>query len=133
MGAADLKLLLDTHALLWWFGGDARLPARVRAAIDDEEVEIWVSAASAYELTFKQRRGKLPEANALVARFADWIEEEGFRPLPIDVSHATAAGRLPIPHGDPWDRLLIAQALVENLTLVSNEELFDQTGVDRLW
>ena len=85
------------------------------------------------EVTTKHRTGKLPEADVLAERFLEMVEHEGFLGLPIGLKHAAMAGRLSISHKDPFDRLLIAQAIVEDLVLVSNERLFDQTGVKRLW
>jgi PIN domain nuclease of toxin-antitoxin system len=127
-----LRLLLDTHAVIWWFQGNERLPRHVRGVID-EGADIFVSAVSAFEITLKHRLGKLPDATALAGNFESMSAEQGFKPLAITVRHGLAAGGLPIDHRDPFDRLLIAQALVEDMTLVSNERLFDATGVSRLW
>jgi PIN domain nuclease of toxin-antitoxin system len=106
---------------------------RAREALDRADAAIYVSAVSAFEITLKHRLGKLPEASPLVANFKAMLSAENFEPLALNLDHATAAGALPIEHRDPFDRLLIAQALVENLTLVSNERLFDTAGVARLW
>lgn len=128
-----LRLLLDTHAVLWWFNGDAALSPAARAAIEPDDNQIFVSAASAMEVSTKHRVGKLPGAGTLTNRFEEMVEHEGFIPLPITLAHGALGGRLPIAHKDPFDRLLIAQALLEGLTLVSNEAIFDQSGVARLW
>jgi PIN domain nuclease of toxin-antitoxin system len=128
-----LRLLLDTHALLWWGHGDRRLSARACAEIDSDANERFVSAVSAMEIATKFRLGKLPEAYALAANFEADIAEMGFQPLAISVGHARLAGSLAIPHKDPFDRLLIAQAMLEGMTLVSNEAGFDPFGVARLW
>ena len=85
------------------------------------------------EITTKFRLGKLPEAKGLADRLAIMAHEQNFNELPITVAHAQIAGGLPIPHKDPFDRLLIAQAQLERATLVSNEALFDMFGVRRLW
>lgn len=85
------------------------------------------------EIATKHRLGKLPEAAVLAASFELEIEALGFDPLPISLTHARLAGALAIPHKDPFDRLLIAQALVEEMTLVSKEVMFDSFGVSRLW
>lgn len=85
------------------------------------------------EIATKHRLCKLPEASVLAARFELEMEALGFDPLPISLTHARVAGSLSIPHKDPFDRLLIAQALVEEMTLVSNEVAFDSFGVSRLW
>jgi PIN domain nuclease of toxin-antitoxin system len=128
-----LRLLLDTHAVIWWFQGNARLPQRVRDAIEREATAVFVSAVSAFEIALKHRLGKLPEASAFARRFEPMVREQGFEPLAVTVSHGLAAGGLAIAHRDPFDRLLIAQALAEDMLLASNERLFDETGVARLW
>jgi len=129
-----LRLLLDTHAVIWWFQGSARLPRRVRDAIEgDEASDVFVSAVSAFEIALKFRLGKLPQASALAKQFSRMSQEQGFAELPVTVPHGLAAGDLAIAHRDPFDRLLIAQALVEDLTIASNERLFDAAGVSRLW
>ena len=99
----------------------------------DEGDDIFVSAVSALEIALKHRLGKLPDATALAGNFESMSAEQGFKPLAITVRHGLTAGGLPVDHRDPFDRLLIAQALVEDMTLVSNERLFDAMGVSRLW
>lgn len=128
-----MRLLLDTHAFLWWLGGDALLPSSARAAIADAENAVFVSAASVWEITTKHRLGKLSSIGALVADFDNAISEQGFASLPVTVRHGQLAGALPGPHCDPFDRMLVAQALLENLVLISNERPFDAYGVGRLW
>jgi PIN domain nuclease of toxin-antitoxin system len=127
-----VRLLLDTHALIWWLAGDERLPQNARVAIRDADL-VYVSAASAWEVATKARIGKLPEALSLAQDFRDRLDRQSFRALEITVEHAQRAGFLPGPHRDPFDRMLIAQAQAENLILVSNEEIFDQYGIVRLW
>ena len=128
-----MRLLLDTHALLWWLAGDDKLSSDARRAIADETNTIIVSAVCAYEIAFKHRLGKLPEASLVVQTFEATLERQGFGSLPISVPHALRAGSLPLTHRDPFDRLLIAQSLLDDLVLVSNERLFDDFGVKRLW
>jgi PIN domain nuclease of toxin-antitoxin system len=128
-----LRLLLDTHALIWFVAGAADLPMAARRAIEDETNDVFVSAVSAMEVTTKFRLGKLPSAGPLAERFEQAVAERGFLPLPINMNHAERAGAMPIPHKDPFDRLLIAQAMVEDMLLVSNEAVFDGYGVSRLW
>jgi PIN domain nuclease of toxin-antitoxin system len=128
-----VKLLLDTHALLWWLAGDRRLSKRARALIGDEANEIYVSAASAWEVATKHRIGRLPDAGDLVADFAGQVADQGFVSLPITLEHAQRAGSLAGSHRDPFDRMLIAQGHAENLTLISIEEVFDRYGVTRVW
>lgn len=127
------SVLLDTHALLWWFTDPTALAAEVRAVINDDRNCVLVSPVSAYELAFKHRLGKLGEAEVLLESFEQRIAGQDFENLHITIRHALLAGRLDPRHRDPFDRLLIAQALVESVELVSNEELFDSFGVRRLW
>ena len=128
-----MRLLLDSHALIWWFAGDPQLSVQARRAVEDEENNVLVSAASAWEIATKHRIGKLPEAEALALDLTGRIARQGFEGLPITVEDGSRAGALPGPHRDPFDRLLVAQALAHNLVLISNESLFDRYGVRRLW
>lgn len=127
-----MKLLLDTHALLWWLAGDESLSVRARTAIQDS-AEVWVSAASAWEIATKVRIGKLPGAAALVPGLSAALASQQFRSLAISVEHAERAGAMSGDHRDPFDRMLIAQAWMEDMVLVSNERVFDSFGVRRLW
>ncbi len=128
-----MRILLDTHALLWWLSGDNRLSDTARAAIADESNDIFVSAASAWEVTTKHRLGKLPGAGPLAVDFTRELEAQGFTPLPISVQHGQSAGALSGDHRDPFDRMLIAQAREEHMALVSNEAVFDYFEVTRIW
>ena len=128
-----MRLLLDTHAFLWWLDGDPKLTRRATAAISAETTEVHVSAATAWEITTKARIGKLPGAAAIAADIPSVILTEGFEPLAVTVEHGQRAGGLPGPLQDPFDRMLIAQAMLENLHLVSIERAFDVYGVLRLW
>ena len=128
-----MQLLLDTHTFLWWLAGDEALSAAARTAISEEGNDIFVSAASAWEIATKHRIGKLPDVAAIVADLDQAAADQGFVGLPISLRHGQAAGALPGPHRDPFDRMLIAQAMLEKLVLVSNEQPFDAYGVARLW
>jgi PIN domain nuclease of toxin-antitoxin system len=128
-----VRLLLDTHTLLWWLSGDEKLEPSALSAILEPANDVLVSAASAWEIATKYRLGKLPTATDLVADFGGILRTQGFKDLPITLDHAQHAGMLPGPHKDPFDRMLVAQALHERLVLVSNEQVFDQYGVVRLW
>ena len=130
---ARLRLLLDTHALIWWLAGDEALSRHAREAIADESNPVAVSAASAMEIATKFRIGKLPDAALLARDFEAVIAGQGFDELAISLRHARLAGEMNIAHKDPFDRLLIAQALAEDMVLVSNEALFDGFAVKRLW
>ena len=133
MGAIGLDLLLDTHAFLWWLAGDDALSMQARTAIGDASNTVFVSAATAWEITTKVRIGKLPGAVTIATGLADVVAGQGFAGLPISFAHGQAAGPLPGPHKDPFDRMLIAQAMLDGIALVSNERLFDAYGVRRLW
>ena len=128
-----MRLLLDTHALIWWLAGDAALSRAARAAIRDEGNEVFVSAVSAWEITTKHRIGKLPNAAALAADVAAAVAAQGFAELPMTIRHSQMAGGLPGSHKDPFDRILIAQAALENMMLVSRETIFDTYDIRRLW
>lgn len=128
-----MRLLLDTHALIWWLAGDEALSRPARDAIADETNAVAVSAASAMEVATKFRIGKLPHAAPLARDFEAIIAAQGFAELAITVRHARIAGEMTISHKDPFDRLLIAQAQAEDMLLVSNEALFDGFAVQRLW
>jgi PIN domain nuclease of toxin-antitoxin system len=123
-----MRLLLDTHAFLWWWADDKKLPRKTRAIIADAEV-VLVSAASAWEMAIKMALDKL----RFTGRFADAVEACGFDRLAVDFEHAEAVRALPPHHGDPFDRLLIAQALVEGATLVTHDRNFEAYHVPLLW
>lgn len=128
-----MRVLLDTHALLWWFSDDPALTRPARKVIAETKNTILVSAASAWEIATKVRLGKLPTAADLAADFVGHLDRDAMQILPISGEHAVRAGLLPGAHRDPFDRMLIAQAQAENLPLVSNEVLFDSYGVRRIW
>lgn len=127
------RLLLDTHAFLWWLDGDPRLPVKIRRLLQADTNEIFVSAASVWEITTKARLGKLPGALDVAADVPGCIASQGFKGLPISVVHAQAAGSLPGPHRDPFDRMLIAQAHAERCPIISIDIAFDDYGVARIW
>ena len=128
-----MRLLLDTHALIWWLAADEALSSTARSAIADPANDVFVSAASAWEIATKHRIGKLPQAALLAADVAGFVAAEGFNELPVSIRHGQLAGNLPRIHKDPFDRMLIAQAVTADMTIVSNETLFGAYGVARLW
>jgi PIN domain nuclease of toxin-antitoxin system len=128
-----MRLLLDTHALLWWLADDPALPASARKHLARAGNTIFVSSASAWEIATKLRIGKLQTAGDLLADFPGYLARERFEGLPISTDHAVRAGLLPGPHKDPFDRMLIAQAQAERLSIISNDTAFDNYGVRRLW
>jgi PIN domain nuclease of toxin-antitoxin system len=126
-------VLLDTHVILWWLEGAAHISARARSAIEDIESVVLVSAASAWEIAIKHKAGKLDVTPAFVERFAGVLEDNHFGELPISMDHAIAAGLLESSHKDPFDRMLIAQARVEGIPVVSTDRRFDDFDVRRIW
>lgn len=132
-GLRQRPLLLDTHALLWWLLDSPELSATARAAIADPTQRVLVSAATAWELATKQRLGKLPEAGDIVTNFSAYLRKQRFEPLPISADHALAAGQLPGPHRDPFDRMLMAQARTESAEVVTTDPVFRAYGVAVVW
>ena len=128
-----MRTLLDTHAFLWWISDSSRLSASARRVIEDETNTILVSAASTWEITTKHRIRKLARAEALALDVTGSIAGQGFEELAITVDDAARAGRLPGLHRDPFDRVLIAQALARDMAIVSADRVFDGYGVRRLW
>ena len=127
-----MRLLLDTHAFLWWLSDSGRLSERARSRIANEDNRILVSAASAWEIATKYRIGKLPGGGVVALDITGYIVRQGFAELDISVADAERAGRLPGPHRDPFDRMLASQALGRDLAIVSNDAVFDGWGVNRL-
>ena len=128
-----MRVLVDTHTLIWWATDDPKLSRKARSFLSSLETEVFVSAASAWELSTKVRVGKLPGLEAFAAEFSARIRALGFSDLAIQVEHGQRAGLLPGNHKDPFDRMLIAQAQAENMPIVSNERVFDAYHVRRIW
>lgn len=128
-----MNVLLDTHAFLWWIADDARLSQPARDAISDPENEILVSAASAWEIAIKAGIGRLT-LPAPAKRFVPrQVQRNGFGSLPIQLEHALAVEDLPKHHKDPFDRILVAQARAEKLTLITDDPLIQRYKVQTLW
>jgi PIN domain nuclease of toxin-antitoxin system len=128
-----MRLLLDTHALLWWVDDSPRLSRRARTAIANLENECLFSLASLWEMAIKVSLRKL-ELPATVEAFVDrHLVAGGFHALAIDIAHVARVARLPFHHRDPFDRLLAAQALEEELAIVSRDPVFKSYGVRRIW
>jgi PIN domain nuclease of toxin-antitoxin system len=128
-----VRLLLDTHALIWWLAADDALSSTARAAMADHENEIFVSAASASESTTKHRIGKLPEAGLLAADVAGFVSAQGFIELPVAIRHGQLAGSMPGIHKDRFDRILVAQAIVADMQIMSRDAILSAYGIARLW
>ncbi len=128
-----MKLLLDTHALLWWWKDDPRLSKRVARTIADDANTVLVSAASAWEIATKHRIGKLPGAKSALHEFNELIVADGFSHLAVSYQHALKAGGFPIEHRDPFDRMLAAQSIIEGATLVTNDAAMRSFRVKCFW
>lgn len=124
--------LLDTRAFLWFTIGDPRMSLPARAAVEAAE-HVYVSAATAWEIRTKYRLGKLPDADSVVNDLAGFVARNGFRPLPITFADGDAAGAFGQTHKDPFDRMIVAQALNHRLSLVSSDVALDAFGVVRVW
>ncbi len=128
------SLLLDTHAFVWAVGHPGRLSKIAGTALRSPTNELHVSAATAWEIAIKFRLGKLPEAEALLTQFEATTRQLGATLMPIDSSHAILAGTMAWEHHDPFDRMLAAQALQENLTFVTRDKAFSRLrGLKLLW
>jgi PIN domain nuclease of toxin-antitoxin system len=127
-----VKILLDTHALIWWFGNESKLSRRASSVIANQNNTILVSSAIAWELAIKVNLGKF-DALSLTTELPRYTEEEGFEELPISMEHAIRAGLLPLHHRDPFDRLLVAQAQALNVPILSADAVLDQYDVKRVW
>ncbi len=128
-----MRLLLDTHVLLWFASGDAALPRKVRTLLESDAHETLVSAASAWEVATKYRLGKLPGAGPFAVDFEGTVSALGMSVMPISARHAQLAGSFPVAHRDPFDRVLAAQAQLERCRLVSGDGALDAFGVAREW
>ena len=116
-----MRLLLDTHVLLWWLADDRKLSKSARAIIASADNDVLVSSASLWEIAIKETLGRL---DVELDDLEPAIARNGFRPLNISFNHALTAGRLPVVHRDPFDRMLVAQASVEELRLMSHDRVF---------
>ena len=128
-----MTLLLDTQSFVWWVQSDPRLSAPARAAIADSAAPLHVSLATAWVIAIKVGKGKWPAAEPLLANFETILAEEAFELLPITVSDVRAAGLMQVPHRDPFDRLIVAQAALRNLRLVTSDAKLADLGVEVVW
>lgn len=128
-----MNLLLDTHAFLWWVEDSRRLSRRARSAIGSGRNQCHVSLATAWEMAIKVSLGSLRVDGTLDRFLPEQMAANGFQPLPIDLKHAARVATLPFHHRDPFDRLLVAQALEEDLAVVTADPVFAQYGARRVW
>lgn len=128
-----MRLLLDTHVFLWWVSDAEALSPKARAAIGKSGSECYVSAASCWEMAIKSSLGKLTLAQPLERFIPEQLQRNDFRLLDMDFRHIAKTESLPFHHRDPFDRLLVTQALVEKMTLVSADATLSEYGIKRLW
>jgi PIN domain nuclease of toxin-antitoxin system len=128
----NLKILLDTHALIWWLRDDVRLTKLAAGILQDPENRILISAGVGWELAIKVGLGKI-EPSSLIEQLNEAVAKEKFEALPISLTHGVHAGLLPPHHRDPFDRLLSAQALQLHVPILSVDRVFDLYGVQRMW
>jgi PIN domain nuclease of toxin-antitoxin system len=130
-----VAFLLDTHALIWWWDEDAKLPNRIRELMSDPAQQLWVSAAVGWEIAIKVRTGKLPTMAEAVtgANFGQWVIDDGFQLLDIRHDHGVMAGLLPGEHRDPFDRVIAAQARIEDLIVITRDPALATFGCKVIW
>ena len=131
-GAVPLKLLLDTHAFLWFASGDRRLSRPARLALERDGAELYISAPSVWEMAIKAALGRL-RLPAPVGTYVAGKVAGGYRMLPVTWPHAAGVEQLPLHHRDPFDRLLVAQARAEGYAVVTRDRVFRKYGVDVVW
>jgi PIN domain nuclease of toxin-antitoxin system len=128
-----MRYLLDTHTLLWWMTSDSHLSKTAQSLLEEPRNRSLVSAVSAWEIATKVRLGRLPVAPRFVENLVADLESHEIDILVVTAEHGIRAGLLPGPHKDPFDRMLVAQALVENIPIISNDRALDGYGITRLW
>jgi PIN domain nuclease of toxin-antitoxin system len=128
-----VKLLLDTHVFLWWVDGTHPLSRRAKARVADADSEVFLSIASCWEIAIKVSLGKLRLPKTPNRFIAEQVSQNGFALLEASLEHVCRVADMPFHHRDPFDRVLIAQSLVEEIPIVSNERVFDAYGVSRIW
>lgn len=128
-----MKVLLDTHAFLWWLADDPRLSLPAAISIDNPDHQVLFSAASAWEISTKHRIGKLPSGGLVVDRLPDILRRLRFTPFAMSVEHAQLAGQMPGAHKDPFDRMLAAQAIIEDIAIVTNDSALAGLGCRTTW
>lgn len=128
-----MRALIDTHAFLWWVEGDRALPTKARKMVGDQENDCVLSLASVWELAIKSNLGKLKLATSVQRYVVENLAANSFSLLDIRIAHIGLIETLPRHHGDPFDRLLIAQALAEDLPVVTADPVFRKYGVKRIW
>jgi PIN domain nuclease of toxin-antitoxin system len=127
-----MRVLLDTHVLIWWFDASSKLSSQASAILTNKRNTLLLSAAAAWEIAIKASLGKI-NGLEIVADLGDQVSHGGFTELPVSIAHAVRAGLLPRHHGDPFDRLLVAQAQDLSVPILSADRLLDHYDVKRIW
>ncbi|MDY7005759.1 MAG: type II toxin-antitoxin system VapC family toxin [Cyanobacteriota bacterium] len=128
-----MRLLLDTHSLIWFFAGSSNLSDTGRNLMENPTHQKLISLASVWEMAIKQSKGKLTLSSPLESYIEAKIKLEDFTTLPINLKHLSLISNLPFHHNDPFDRLLIAQAITEKIPILSRDSIFDKYNVNRIW
>lgn len=128
-----MKILLDSHALVWYLNGDRRLSRKAREITDDSESEVFISAVCAWEIAVKVNRGRWPEAVQIADSLQEITMAQAFEALPITIDHARVAGFLSGRHHDPFDRMLAAQSQIEGMPIVTADSAFREFGTPVIW
>lgn len=129
----EVRYLLDTHTLLWWLFDSPELSGNAKKSISAASNHIIVSSVSAWEISIKHRLGKLPKVGDILEKLPTYIRKERFEVLPISIEHGVLAGSLPDNHRDPFDRMLIAQAKLEHLSIITTDKIFKNYGIRTVW
>jgi PIN domain nuclease of toxin-antitoxin system len=128
-----VRALLDTHSFLWFIAGDPRLSEHARRIVADQENEVLISTASLWEIAIKVSIGKLGLAHPYEEFIPEQLERQQIAVLGVDLAHLAAVSKLPLYHRDPFDRLIVAQALSESVSVISVDEAFDLYSIQRVW
>lgn len=128
-----MRLMLDTHTLIWWWAQSKQLPDQIVALITDPDNELLISSAVAWEAATKVRIGKLAAFAYAIPMFDSLVETHGFTPLPVLQNHALCAGTMAGEHRDPFDRMLAAQSIIEGVPILSSDQKLDAFGCQRIW
>ena len=128
-----MTLLLDTCVLLWAWAEPEKLSGRLRNLLEDPHNQVWVSAASAWEIATRHRIGKYPAGGAIIAEWSDRIARDGFHQLEITCAHALRASSLPGEHRDPFDRMIAAQGMMETIRVATPDPAIATLGADAIW
>lgn len=128
-----MQVMIDTHVLIWWWADDDRLPERLRILLDQTSTTVYVSTVCALEMAIKVRNGQLPAMEKYVERFHDAMVEDGFVQLVMKEDHALKGGMLPGTHRDPFDRVLAAQSILEQLPIITRDPQIAAFGCEILW